>query len=248
MRKHRAALGAATLCVATGLGLASTQDASSPSAALVQILSPGEGSYVSGSTLLRARVDPAGAVSAIVFFVDGRQVCTVTNLPFECEWDAGPSIREHQVRLVVNLVAGGRIVQTIRTKGVAYAEKVDVDVVQVTVTVTDGRGRFVAGLPQSAFRVSENGQPQTITHFASEDVPLELVVAVDISGSMTPAMPKLKTAVKEFLAAVPSQNAMTLLAFNDTLIERHSPNDLGGPYSTLSATIGFTRVARRAGR
>jgi VWFA-related protein len=34
---------------------------------------------------------------------------------------------------------------------------------------------------------------------------------------MTPAMPKLKTAVKEFLGAVPSQNAITLIAFNDTL-------------------------------
>ena len=30
-------------------------------------------------------------------------------------------------------------------------------------------------------------------------------------------MPKLKTAVKAFLAAVPSQNQITLLAFNDTL-------------------------------
>ena len=54
-------------------------------------------------------------------------------------------------------------------------------------------------MPQSAFHVFEDGKPQTITHFASEDVPLELIVAVDISGSMAPAMPKLKKAVKEFL-------------------------------------------------
>ena len=71
---------------------------------------------------------------------------------------------------------------------------------QVTATVGDGHGQFVRGLPQSGFHVFEDDQPQTITHFASEDVPLELVVAVDISGSMAPAMPKLKTAVKEFLA------------------------------------------------
>jgi hypothetical protein len=36
----------------------------------------------------------------------------------------------------------------------------------------------VKGLPKTAFRVSEDGRPQTISHFASENVPLELLVAV----------------------------------------------------------------------
>ena len=45
---------------------------------------------------------------------------------------------------------------------------------QVTVTVTDDHGKFVAGLPRSAFHVFEDGKPQTLSYFASEDVPLEL--------------------------------------------------------------------------
>jgi VWFA-related protein len=65
--------------------------------------------------------------------------------------------------------------------------------------------------------VSEDGQPQTISHFTSQDVPLELVVAIDISGSMMPAMPKLKTAVKGFLTAVPAKHPVTLLGFNDSI-------------------------------
>ena len=98
-----------------------------------------------------------------------------------------------------------------------YNEHVNVDVVQVTVTVSDGHGKFVRGIPQSAFHVLEDGQPQAITHFASEDVPLELIVAIDISGSMAPAMPKLKKAVKEFLGDVPAQDQVTLLGFNDSI-------------------------------
>jgi len=183
----------------------------------VQILSPGDDAYVSGPTLLRARVDPPGSVARIIFYADGRQVCELTKMPFECDWDAGPMIAEHQVRVAVTLVGGGRVVQTVRTKSVGYAERVEVDVVQVTVTVMDGKGHFVRGLPRSAFHISEDGQAQSISHFASEDVPLELVVAVDISGSMTPAMPKLKVAVKEFLAAIPSENVVTLLGFNDNI-------------------------------
>src|SRR5438445_13234052 len=67
-----------------------------PNAPRVQILSPNDDAYLSGPTLLRARVDPPGAASSIVFYVDGRQVCELMKLPFECDWDAGPIIAEHQ--------------------------------------------------------------------------------------------------------------------------------------------------------
>jgi VWFA-related protein len=183
----------------------------------LRILSPGEDAYVSGPTLLRARVDPPDAVISLTFFVDGRQACALTRLPFECDWDAGATIAEHQVRAVAAIKGGARIVQTVRTKSVGYAERVDVDVVQVTVSVADSRGRFVKGIPQEAFHVQEDGHPQTITHFASEDIPLEVVAAIDISGSMGPAMPKVKVAVKEFLGEVPTQDKVTLLGFNDNI-------------------------------
>ena len=183
----------------------------------LRILSPGDDAYVSGPTLLRARVEPPEGVTGLTFFVNGRQACALTQLPFECEWDAGPAIAEHQVRAVATLKGGARLVQTVRTKSVGYTERVDVDVVQVTVTVSDDRGRFVRDIPQSAFHLLEDGHQQAITHFASEDVPLELVVAIDISGSMAPAMPRLKTAVKGFLGDVPPQDQVTLLGFNDNI-------------------------------
>jgi Ca-activated chloride channel homolog len=204
--------------VAAAFGLVLIVSAQTPdSAPQLTILSPGEDSYVSGPTLLRATIVPADAASTLTFFVDGRQVCALARPPFECEWDAGPALGEHQVRAVATLAAGGRAVQTVRTKAVSVTEKVNVDVVQVTVTVSDGHGRFVRNLPRSAFHVSEDGKPQGITHFTSEDVPLEIVVAIDISGSMTPAMAKLKNAVKGFLADVPNQDLITLLGFNDSI-------------------------------
>jgi Ca-activated chloride channel homolog len=185
--------------------------------AALKIVSPDADSYLTGTTLLRAEVDPKDAASGVTFFVDGRQVCALTAPPFECEWDSGPRISEHQIRAVGTLAAGGRIVQTVRTKGVSVAEKVDVDVVQVTVTISDGHGKFIRGIPQAAFHVFEDGRPQVITNFTSDNVPLELVAAIDISGSMGPSMPKLKTAVKEFLTKVPAKDQVTLLGFNDSI-------------------------------
>src|SRR4026207_732010 len=108
-----------------------------------------------------------------------------------------------------------RVVTSARPTGAEFAETVDVDVVKVTVTVTDDRNRYVKGLPRSAFRVSEDGRAQTISHFFAGDAPLELVVAVDMSESMRPAMSNLKKAVSDFLGAVPSRHGVTLLGFND---------------------------------
>jgi Ca-activated chloride channel family protein len=183
----------------------------------LEIVSPTADAYVSGATTLRATVTPADAASRVLFSIDGRQVCETSAAPFECSWEAGGVITAHQVRAVAELVGGGRIVRTVRTRELGYAEKVDVDVVQIIATVVDGRGHFVTGLPRTAFRVEEDGKPQKISHFGAEDVPLELIVACDVSGSMTPAIPRLKKAVKEFLAAVPIRDQVTLLGFNDSI-------------------------------
>jgi Ca-activated chloride channel family protein len=191
------------------------QEALSPD--ILQILSPSEGAYVVGPTPLRARVESRTSAVNVVFYVDGRQVCSLTRAPFECDWDAGATVDEHQVRVVATFAGGRRAVQNARTKGLAYTESVDVDVVQVTATVTDGRGRYVKGLPQSAFHIYEDSRPQAISHFASENVPVDLLVALDTSSSMTPAMPELKQAAKAFLASVPSKDRVTVLAFNSAI-------------------------------
>jgi Ca-activated chloride channel homolog len=188
-----------------------------PASEVVTIVSPAEDAYVAGPTSLRARIEPSAAVENVIFFVDGRQACVMSKPPFECDWDAGRPVIEHQVRLVATFAGGRRVVRTARTKALAYAESVDVDAVQVTATVIDHDGHYVKGLPRSAFHVFEDGKPQTISHFESEDVPLDLVVALDISGSMTAAMPKLKEAAKEFLATVPARDKVTVLGFNDSI-------------------------------
>ncbi len=191
--------------------------AQEPATPALEITAPAADAYISGTTILRATLTPADAATRVVFSVDGKQVCDASAAPFECSWEAGSNIVAHQFRVVAELKAGGRVIKTVRTRSLGYAEKVDVDVVQIIATVVDGSGHFVTGLPQSAFHIEEDNKAQKISHFGSEDVPLELIVACDVSGSMTPAMPRLKKAVKEFLGAVPSRDQVTLLGFNDSI-------------------------------
>lgn len=92
-----------------------------------------------------------------------------------------------------------------------------VDLVNVTVTVSDRSGRFVAGLRQGDFEVLEDGVPQTVTHFDSERVPVSLGLVVDTSGSMAgQKMSSARRALERFLTDLLSpDDEIFLYRFSD---------------------------------
>jgi len=120
-------------------------------------------------------------------------------------------------------VKASRVSRTMRTKEAEYTETVDVNAMQLTVTVTDSHGRFVRGLTRETFRVYDDDVLQTLSGFAAENVPLEIFVAVDVSGSMKAAMPTVKLAVKKFLSALRPTDRVTLMGFNDNVFTLARP-------------------------
>ncbi len=220
-------LAAAALAVIAVEGRSAPPQSTNP---FVVFTSPEDGGYASGPMALRIRIEPQGTgVQSVTFSADGKLVCTVEQPPYECAWDAGDLVVEHVVRASVLLKDGRRISGTARTKKEEYTENVDVGVVHVTATVTDDEGHFVRGLPREAFRVFEDGVRQPITNFFSENVPLELIVAVDVSGSMKTAMPVVKQAVKKFLSALRPEDRVTLMSFNQKTYTLARPSvDLAG--------------------
>jgi Ca-activated chloride channel family protein len=85
--------------------------------------------------------------------------------------------------IVIALVAIVRAPQA-PAGGQGFTFRSAVELINVTATVTDAAGRFVPGLQQSDFRVSDDGQLQTLTHFSAERVPVSLGILLDTSGSM----------------------------------------------------------------
>jgi VWFA-related protein len=96
-------------------------------------------------------------------------------------------------------------------------ERVVVDAVQVPVLVTDARGAFVRALAPDAFVVREAGQPQRLDSLVTEAMPLDLVVAVDISTSMADVIGEVQDAVQRLLTRLRDGDTSTVLGFNDTL-------------------------------
>jgi len=66
----------------------------------------------------------------------------------------------------------------------AFRFRSGIELINVTTTVSDASGRFVAGLNKSDFLVFEDDRPVEITHFSAERVPVSLGIALDTSGSM----------------------------------------------------------------
>src|SRR5215510_7170658 len=65
-----------------------------------------------------------------------------------------------------------------------FSLNVDVDLVQLPVSVLDKEGRVIEGLTKNDFHVFEQGAPQEITFFKHEDIPLSVGLVIDNSGSM----------------------------------------------------------------
>ena len=59
-----------------------------------------------------------------------------------------------------------------------------IETVAVTVTVVDADGRLIPGLTRDDFEVFEDGEPQRLTQFTNERVPVSLGVLLDASDSM----------------------------------------------------------------
>jgi len=227
-RSHAAA-GALAAAVALALlaPAASRSDAPVLGARDLRIVAPAPDERVQGLVTVRAEVGPeiAARVARVSFRADGDALCVRERPPYECEWDAGGRTVVHVLRAVAELRDGARRIATVRTAGAPRAASAaagftvaaDVNVVQVIAIVTDGKGRFVSGLGESDFHVFEDDAPQPVSHLIGEGTPREVVVAVDMSSSMTDAMPQVRKAVRAFLGALRPDDQLTLLAFNDNV-------------------------------
>jgi Ca-activated chloride channel family protein len=78
----------------------------------------------------------------------------------------------------------------------------DGDTVRVFVTVTDRDGRLVTTLTQSDFEIRDNGRPQPIAIFDNRPQPIQLVVMLDVSGSMQGNLQLLRESAARLFASL----------------------------------------------
>ncbi|HEY4382109.1 MAG TPA: VWA domain-containing protein [Acidobacteriaceae bacterium] len=93
--------------------------------------------------------------------------------------------------------------------------RIDVNLVQVPLTVTDPMNRLVTGLEKENFNLFDNNIGQTIKYFSSEDAPLTIGIIFDLSGSMSSKFVRARKALTEFLRTSNPQDEFFVVGFND---------------------------------
>src|SRR3954467_2726860 len=77
---------------------------------------------------------------------------------------------------------------------------VDVNLVNVFLTVQDSNGKFISGLSSSDFKVYDDDIEQKIATFEKDAVDSSFGILIDNSGSMVDTLPLMKTGVRNFVA------------------------------------------------
>ena len=95
-----------------------------------------------------------------------------------------------------------------------YRIRVEVNTINVPVTVRRPAGGFIKGLSENDFRIFEDGEPQEISVFAQEGLPTHLAIVLDISGSVGPEWGTIKYATKRFLEHLKPEDQFSLTSFN----------------------------------
>ena len=95
--------------------------------------------------------------------------------------------------------------------------KAGTQVVSIFATVTDPQKRLVSGLTQDDFLVFDNEKPQPLVYFDNSIRPINVVVMLDTSGSMTLSIELLKQAAEQFLIRLLPDDKARVGAFNDKI-------------------------------
>ena len=97
-----------------------------------------------------------------------------------------------------------------------------VEGVRVDVLVTEG-GRPLAGLGPGDFDVRDNGVPQTIDLVSLRDVPVNVILTLDLSASVVGSrLLALQRAGEALVDAMAPEDAAALLTFNRAVVQRVS--------------------------
>ncbi|HEX8369874.1 MAG TPA: VWA domain-containing protein [Pyrinomonadaceae bacterium] len=92
--------------------------------------------------------------------------------------------------------------------------KVDSSNVLVNATITDAKGKPVAGLKQNQFKLFVDGAEQEIISFTTEATPFAAVVLLDTSGSMEQRVSLARSAAMQFLDGLRADDLTAIYNFD----------------------------------
>ena len=97
-----------------------------------------------------------------------------------------------------------------------FTLSVDVELVQLPISVLDAKGRPVDGLTKDHFQIFEDNALQQIKLFQHEDIPLSLGLVIDNSGSMRNKRERVNSAALSFVRESNPDDETFIVNFDDS--------------------------------
>ncbi len=88
---------------------------------------------------------------------------------------------------------------------------------RVNVSVTDARGRAINGLSAADFTLYENGQEIPVKALTNSSAPFNLVLLLDVSGSVESRIDFIRKAARDFLQVASPQDNIAIISFRDDI-------------------------------
>ncbi|MFT3744842.1 MAG: VWA domain-containing protein [Pyrinomonadaceae bacterium] len=95
------------------------------------------------------------------------------------------------------------------------AAGVNADLKTALVRVTDLKNRAIAGMTAKDFEVLENGTPREIVSVERSEAPFNLVLLLDVSGSVENYVNFIRKAARNFVDTVGPQDRVAIVIFNE---------------------------------
>ncbi len=90
-----------------------------------------------------------------------------------------------------------------------------IEIINLSLSVTDARNNFVTDLGQKDFAVYEDGIRQELSLFTHENLPISLVLMIDTSASMEEKLATAQTAAIRFVRTLRPQDLAQVVQFNE---------------------------------
>jgi Ca-activated chloride channel family protein len=164
------------------------------------------------------------------FLVDGSLVGTVdSGPPYAVTWADDNPFEAREI--VVEAESDGVVVRDkVFLPPYEIADETEVASIVVDAGVYDDAGHSIANLNESAFGVSENGEPQKIDLFTRETLPSTVVLLVDSSQSMAQRMNAVRKATEFFAQNLGKHDKIIVAPFN------HRVGVITGPTDDVKTT------------
>jgi Ca-activated chloride channel family protein len=174
----------------------------------VRIVAPGPEATGTAEAPLVGPVDveaeltlpPGARLERVDFYWNTSLVASRFAAPFRQRVVVPAAAPDGFVRVVARLADGATAEDVVFVNSPGTAERLDVNLVEMYVVVTDREGRPVSGLGPEDFRVYEEGQEKELATFSdARSLPLTVGLVIDSSASMFVKLPSVGLAAGRFV-------------------------------------------------